>query len=264
MAITLSYDINTAKIYIDGLTNNAYYKLTQIGSNGSGYAITGLTGITNYSNYLLNSGVTYTVTITDTSTNIGYQIIKYVDFDGSFLIGTGDSKYQQINITYDENISSFRPVRKDALIETIGSKFPFIIRTAAVNYKTMEFSGTITSEMDIENFSSYYNNGLYYDTSTERNFREWFELWINDGTPKVFKSATEGCKIVRIHNLNMTPIRQLGRVIYNFSCTITEIADLTSANLIKYKVVNGTSTAVTNYVYPSENLYPSLALYPGG
>jgi len=262
MPITLSYDLDAAKIQISGLNSSSSYKITQTGSNASGYSITGLTGITQYSNYLINSGVTYTVTITDTSTNISNQIIKYVDFDGTYLIGSGINKYQQINLIYDENMSSFKPVRKDSLVETIGSKYPFIIRNSAINYKTMEFSGIITSAIDTENFSTY-GNGLYYNLANERNFRDWFESWINDGAPKIFKSAPEGFKIVRIHNLNMTPVRQLGRVLHNFSCTITEIADYSIQNLIKYKLINGSESAILTYVFPSENLFPSSELYPG-
>jgi hypothetical protein len=107
----------------------------------------------------------------------------------------------------------------------------------------MEFSGVITSIMDSENFSTYGNNNLTNDYNSiyqnERLYRDWIVNWLNDGAPKVLKTANEGLFIVRLTNLNLTPNKQLGRIIYSFSCSFTEIADLSIANLIKYKFLTG-------------------------
>jgi hypothetical protein len=129
----------------------------------------------------------------------------------------------------------------------------------------MEFSGMITAIMDVENFSTYALNP-YSDYNknfdTERRFRDWFESWINDGAPKVLKSPTEGLRIVRVHNTSFTPIRQTGRTIYNFSCTITELADYNLTNLIKYKFVTGSVSTSYSYLYPRNTLFPDNMLYP--
>lgn len=266
MAVVLSYIQETGKLLATGLTISNTYKITKFGDS-SPSAYTGITGVTFYSEYFLKAGTNYTITITDQA-NVSSQAVFYADYDDSFLINSGTRKNQQISIVFDETIGSFRPVRKDSLIETIGSKYPFIIRNAAVNYKTMEFSGNITCHMDLENFSGYGLNKYYSDYNSavyiERNFRDWFEEWINDGYPKVLKTPMEGIRIVRIHNVSFTPIKSLGRLIYNFSCTITEIADYSLANLIKYGFISATQTTAINYLYPELDLYPSTILFPSG
>jgi hypothetical protein len=266
MAISMSYSNESAKVSISELNVSRVYKIIKVGSDGSASAISSLTNISSYSEYFLNAGVTYAITVIDNQvTPEVAQLFSYVDYEGAYLINSGGASFQQISLIYDENISSFKPVRKDSLVETIGSKYPFIIRSASINYKTMEFSGMVTAIMDIENFSSYglnlysnYNNSF----DQERRFRDWFESWINDGTPKVLKTPTEGLRIVRVHNTSMTPIRQTGRVIYNFNCTITELADYTLANLIKYKFILGSESTSYSYLYPRTTLYPSDSLYP--
>lgn len=266
MAISISYLTDSAKVLISGLDVSRIYKIIKIGSDGSASAISSLTNISSYSEYFLNAGVTYAITVIDNQvTPEVAQLFSYVDYEGAYLINSGRASFQQISLIYDENISSFKPVRKDSLVETIGSKYPFIIRSASINYKTMEFSGMITGVMDIENFSSY-GLDLYSNYNSnfdqERRFRDWFESWINDGLPKVLKTPTEGLRIVRVHNTSFTPIRQTGRIIYSFNCTITELADYTLANLIKYKFITGSVSTSYSYLYPRDTLYPSNALYP--
>lgn len=270
MPITLSYNQSVGKIIIDGLTTSDTYTLTKSGEFYSNISypaetiISGITGVSSYTDYFLKAGTTYSISIKNQN-NVTNSFTQYVDYDNSFLINSNLKKNQQLSVVYDENISSFKLVRKDAVIETIGSKFPFIIRNAAVNYKTMEFSGHITYFMDIENISGLGNASYYRDYNKafylERNFRDWFEEWANDGAPKVLKTPTEGLKIVRIHNLNFTPIRQLGRLIYSFSCTMTEIADYAGQNLTKYKFISNSATTIF-YLTPSNILYPMDELYP--
>lgn len=272
MAITFSYVQSAAKLVIAGLATSDTYTIKKTGefysniSYLSSTSITGITGVNTYTDYFLKAGTTYTIDVTNQS-SVTTSYTTYVDYDNSFLINSNTKKNQQISIVFDENISSFKPVRKDAVIETIGSKYPFVIRNASVNYKTMEFSGNITYFMDIENVSGFGSNTYYSDYNKafylERNFRDWFEEWVNDGTPKVLKTPTEGLRLVRIHNLNFTPIRQLGRLIYSFSCTITEIGDYSGQNLTRYKFIsNSASTIFYSALVPSGILYPGDFLYP--
>ncbi len=268
MAIEIFYNSNYGCIDIAGLDQTKTYGYNRSATDGESFYLPGLiSGKTTHSDFLINIGTTYIITLIESSTTAAQNVVFGGNYDGSFLINSGTNKGQQITITFDENISSFKPVRKDAVVETIGSKFPFIIRNASLNYKTMEFSGMITSEMDPKNFSGFGNIGTLSDYDliflNERRFRDWFESWINDGLPKVFKTATEGMKIVRVHNVSFTPIRQLGRVLYNFSCTMTEIADYTVTNLVKYRFINSNATGAVDYgLLPLSTLFPSESLYP--
>ena len=249
MAITVTYDSINAKVVIAGLTAGTTYQILR----GTGINLDTLESnysLSTYSDYFITAGrdllgATYKV-IENATNNIKFGptvINTSAGFDNSFLIGSGSSKYQQISILYDENISSFKQVRKDFVQETIGGKFPFVIRNANVNYRTMEFSGIVTSVMDPENFSgygsSYITNNYNTMYTNERLYRDWLVNWLNDGTPKVLKTANEGLFLVRLTNLNLTPNREVGRIIYSFSCSFTEIADVSIDNLVKYKFLTG-------------------------
>jgi hypothetical protein len=96
--------------------------------------------------------------------------------------------------------------------------------------------------------TTYYNflssNGIptYNNYISERLFRENVLKFLNDGKPKLLKTASEGLFLVRLTNLSFTPNKSLGRMIYNFSCEFTEIADASSTsnismnNIAKYIV----------------------------
>jgi len=72
----------------------------------------------------------------------------------------------------------------------------------------------------------------------ERLFKLQVLDWLNDGRPKLFKSPQEGNYIVRLMNVSLSPIDSTSRMIHNFNCTATEIADFTSENLDKYGLIN--------------------------
>jgi hypothetical protein len=51
--------------------------------------------------------------------------------------------------------------------------------------------------------------------------------------------------IVYLSNISFTPNRQLGRHIYDFSATVSEICDYTMENLAKYKLNLGGYTSAS-------------------
>lgn len=87
-------------------------------------------------------------------------------------------------------------------------------------------------------------SGLTYGTTptdslvfSERKFREKVMEWLSDGTPKLFRSETEGNMIVIISNAQFTPQKNSSRMVYSFSATVTEIAEYSAENLINYNLV---------------------------
>ena len=68
----------------------------------------------------------------------------------------------------------------------------------------------------------------------EREFRNRVMNFLYDGKPKIFKSPTEGLLLVKLTNITLTPNTTLGRMIYDFSCTCTEIGKVNSESLAKY------------------------------
>jgi len=66
----------------------------------------------------------------------------------------------------------------------------------------------------------------------ERNFKLNVLAWLNDGKPKLFKSPYEGNYIVRLMNVSLSPVKELGRMLHSFTSQAYEIAECTYDNLI--------------------------------
>jgi hypothetical protein len=75
-----------------------------------------------------------------------------------------------------------------------------------------------------------------YDMTYERDFRNKVLEFLHNGRPKLFKSATEGNILVRLVDVNCSPVPGLNRLIYSFSATGHEIADAGEEVLSKYNI----------------------------
>lgn len=180
-----------------------------------------------------------------------------VSFDDAFL---GD-KNKQLKIKFNPKISSFKKTVMETKIDTIGSKYPFILRNGQVSYREFPISGLISYLMDTENYfieDNYTINNLYrrktksnenipktFPTDLineniikEQKFRQDVLDWLTDGEPKLFRSPTEGNILVRLLNVSLTPLEQLGRMLYTFNCTAYEIAECNYENLKNYGIYN--------------------------
>lgn len=181
-----------------------------------------------------------------------------VDFEDMFLFDGERS----LRIRFNPKMSSFKTTHLEKKVETIGSKYPFVFRNGAVGYKEFPVEGLISYNMD-ENQRFFTREELYnfyrqneetrnealnakyieYHRRTdltednillERNFKIAVLDWLNNGEPKLFKSATEGNFIVRLINISLNPEDTLGRMLHSFKATAIEIAECTLANLNKY------------------------------
>ena len=121
-------------------------------------------------------------------------------------------------------------------------------------YRSFSLSGTIAYEMDLEHQfatrSSIYGEwinvyGTYFvnryinqqnDRLTQREFRELVMNFLYSDQPKLFRSTPEGNILVRLTDVNLTPNQQLGRMIYDFSCTATEIGECSIENYKLYQI----------------------------
>jgi len=72
----------------------------------------------------------------------------------------------------------------------------------------------------------------------ERNFKLKVLEWLNNGKPKLFKSPYEGNYIVRLMNVSLTPVKELGRMLHSFTSTAYEIAECTYDNLVAYGFID--------------------------
>ena len=185
-------------------------------------------------------------------TDIVYE--KYpvgVFLDDSFLIGN----YKQLKVKFDPQVNSFKWKVTESSVETLGNKYPFFNRNAAVNYRTFPISGTISCWMDDEEnfglrddfFASFelpyhmnqvqkYDIEAHQDWLLEKRFRDAVAAFLMDVRPKLFKSLTEGNILIKLHDVSFSPNKVLGRRIWSFSGTATEIEECSVKNIDKYNI----------------------------
>lgn len=172
------------------------------------------------------------------------------DFQFAYLLGEGG---RQLKLKYDNTMNSYVRNYSESKTDTIGSKYPFITRNGNMQYRTIPVNGLISFNMDEQGLfatdKTIYNYNdvvdLYhtrrinedidvYDYAREHDFRESVLEFLQDGKPKLFKSATEGNIIVRLMNINCVPNQSLNRMIYSFTSTGHEIAEPMMENYKKY------------------------------
>lgn len=212
-------------------------------------------------------------------------------FEDLFLV----SKYLQLRVAYNPSITNFAKKTSEQVVETLGSRYPFILRNGIMNYKTFQLSGVISAESnDVEidynwnpkgltinapeegffgteknyfvskndlynGYNQYYTdfnreNGITRNTDFiyEREFRELVLDFLTDNTVKLFRSTPEGNVLVKLTNISLTPMTQLGRRIYSFAATAYEVDECSIDNYNSYDIqklqidLNG---ANKNYYY---------------
>lgn len=76
----------------------------------------------------------------------------------------------------------------------------------------------------------------YNDTQYERDFRDLIIDFLYKHNVKLFRSATEGNILVKLTDISFSPKNELGRRIYDFSCTCNEIDDFNLINCDEYNI----------------------------
>jgi hypothetical protein len=112
-----------------------------------------------------------------------------------------------------------------------------------VAYEDFPISGLISYHMDdnkrfmpdivLENDMSVNLTGD--NIAAEREFRFLVLNWLNNGKPKVFRSATEGNYIVRLMNVNLSPNDTLGRMLYTFNSNAYSVEKFEKNSIISAK-----------------------------
>lgn len=144
---------------------------------------------------------------------------------------------RELKIKFNPKINSLKTIIQEQKIDTIGGKYPFFFRNGDTRYKEMPLSGLISYTADEQmNFmpddDSFLKNGDEF--YRERIYKREVEDWLNNGQPKLLRTAAEGSFFVRLMNVSLTPIEALGRRLHSFSATAYEIAPVTVSNLKKY------------------------------
>ena len=175
-----------------------------------------------------------------------------------------------LRIRYNPAVDSFKTTILEQKTDTIGGRYPFITRNGATYYKEFPLGGLLAQEIDDWNqfvdprlgethrhtthsHSHYDDENHRYvidgqpdtallnphdfsDTTIalERDFKLKVLEWLNNGKPKLFKSPYEGNYIIRLMNVSLTPVKELGRMLHSFTSQAYEIAECTYDNLVSY------------------------------
>ena len=181
------------------------------------------------------------------------------NFEDAFLFDGEKS----LRIRYNPTVDSFKTTILEQKTDTIGGKYPFITRNGATYYKEFPLGGLLAQEIDELNYfvddgkveghrhstpddssimpeNTYRDYHMFSDSNIalERNFKLKVLEWLNNGKPKLFKSPYEGNYIVRLMNVSLTPVKELGRMLHSFTSTAYEIAECTYENLVAYGFID--------------------------
>lgn len=188
-----------------------------------------------------------------------YSNVIYSDFEDAFLFdGT-----KQLKIKYNPKIASFKKDVLETKIDTIGSKYPFILRNGRVNYKEFSISGLISYFMDEEstfltpneyNFKEKTTNLTGDNIAQEREFKLKVYEWLTNGESKLFRSPNEGNYIVRLMNVSLSPNDTLGRMLHTFTATAYEVAEYNYSNLSSFGFIHLEDPEVVQLCFASVNL----------
>jgi hypothetical protein len=79
----------------------------------------------------------------------------------------------------------------------------------------------------------------------EKKYRDIAIDFLTNQKPKIFKGAEEDMMIVYLSNVSFTPNKQLGREIWDFSCTVTEFCEYNNENLQRYNLLKSSDVLGT-------------------
>ena len=179
------------------------------------------------------------------------------DFYGILL----SRQEKMVKLAFDGQITQVSNATRRTKVDTLGGRYPRFTQNGRLNYRTYSISGKISSQ-DITNAvqqltidesinnsantfmtrkdavgEEYYNQryAKIHDSHTnisldndwlyEREYRDKLNEWLDDGSPKLFRSMTEGNLAVMLDSITLTPDKTLGRRLYSFSATMYEVGD---------------------------------------
>lgn len=210
-----------------------------------------------YEDYMVHQGYEYNYYLVPSGEGLSSGAVKTparAQWDSIIL---SDVHGKILTIQYNPQVSSFKTTILEQKQETLGGKYPFFLRNGDCYYKEIPLSGLISYAADPSN--KFQATGMSQNAAPatrtrtqvyqenwneadefylERNYKRQVEEWLNNGEPKLLRTAAEGSFIVRLMNVSLSPMQQLGRKLHTFSATAYEIADYNFTNLQKYGLNN--------------------------
>ena len=180
----------------------------------------------------------------------------------------------QLKLSLNTSISSFKTTILEQKQNTLGSKYPTILRNGQTKYKEFPIQATISFNMDDANLFFRKDKGNYYfndelvitekkmsslqeNSSTdltknnfflEKIFRDKVNEFLQSEKYKLFKSPTEGNLVVAVTDVTFSPKAVLGRMIADVSFNVSEIDEFNLNVLNTFGVIDkGESKLLSSY-----------------
>ena len=171
----------------------------------------------------------YYVVWTNSAGNQGAYVETTLTFMLEDIILTDETTSYKIR--YNPQVANLKYTIADVITSTLGGKYPFTTRNGHQNYRTFTLGGMISCADDTEIYTlEPHKNWI----QQERAYRDRFLAFLHNDKVKLFQSGPEGCMLIKLSNISLTSESKLGRNIYSFSATATEVDDL--ANIDNYNI----------------------------
>lgn len=234
----------------------------------------------NYLDFSAEAGILYDyrVTFRREEGNTTYESTSSVVFttlviEDIFLV----TPTEIVKIAYNPSVTNFKRNIAISISPTLGGQYPFIRQAGKQDYRSFSFGGLISyrahegsgneTTRDSQNkyhfiYDDDYDDSLFIKVNTtriselleltqysrfdkeliiEKLFRNEIIDFLYKNQIILYKSLTEGNIFIRLSDITFTPEAQLGRGIYSFSATATEVMEANSTNYMNY--FEGTDTA---------------------
>lgn len=161
-----------------------------------------------------------------------------------YIIKGGDTKYKQFNISgmisvlediEDIHSCAYGPDSQNQELKTEYSNIFF--KKDSIIFKELIDSSDNKKISLYDDYKTTYNISPNNDYIIEKLFRDKVMEFLTDNDVKLFKTMTEGNILVKLTNVSFTPNKTLGRNIYSFSATATEIAEDSVDNYNKFNII---------------------------
>lgn len=199
-----------------------------------------------FTDYTVESGLTYRYALQQVN---DYGVRSNKNIRADILVGFEDAYLydgeRQLKLQFNPKVTSFKEVVSETKKSTIGAQYPFFFRNGIIKYREFPIAGLISYLMDEQEtflkkeevgYDGWIDTTDYSDQNIalERIFKLKVLEWLNNGKPKLFRSAQEGNYIVRLMNVSLSPFDKTTRMIHSFSCQATEVAEADPKNFIDY------------------------------
>lgn len=225
-----------------------------------------------FTDYVVESGIKYKYAIQyENSQGLRSNLITtnkiLVNYEYAFLYRDG----LQLKLQFNQKMSSFKHSVLNSKQDTLGGKYPHLMRNGRAYYAEFPVNGLISFQMD--DGQTFFNGNYYQEEEVipedkfagtlgatrlassanpfaidsnitdnnifiERKFREKVEEFLNTLDYKLYKSPTEGNIVIGLMNVSLSPEEALGRMLFNFSATAYEVMENTLDNLIEAGIVD--------------------------